>query len=80
MEVEGVREVTKDLSRLQVVGERRGQVRTQRIHRGDAGGPEEAQVRREEELQRLFGASYSGTFADMNKEETLSGTRSIRSP
>lgn len=67
---------------LQVVGQRRGQVWTQRIHRGDAGCPEEAEVRRKEELQRLFGESYSGklkigniTAHDKRKEETLSRTR-----
>lgn len=56
-------------SRLQVVGERRGQVRTQRIHWGDAGRPEEAEVRRKEELQRLFGASYSGNLKIININE-----------
>ncbi|XP_061553827.1 rabphilin-3A isoform X2 [Phycodurus eques] len=45
---------------LRAVGERRGQVRTQRLHRGDASGAEEAQVQPEEEIQRVLGESYPG--------------------
>lgn len=60
--------------RLQVVGERRGQVRTQRVHRRDAGLPEEAEVRREEELQRLFGARYSGKWKIGNINEQRGST------
>lgn len=45
---------------LQTLSERRGQVRTQRVHRGDASRSEETEVWPEEELQCLFGASDPG--------------------